>query len=135
MSRRRATFVLLIFSFIAYIPFIDSWMRFLPRSTLNTRTFTCWCMETTCVGSLTNLSANSDICTSPFSFMPTSTKQPKLVMLVTIPGNTCPSFRSSMLFTSGSNENTCAVSLGSLPGLSSSSIMSCSVGMPTLSVW
>ena len=42
----------------------------------------------TWVGSVINLSAISEICTNPFSLIPTSTKQPKAVMLVTFaPGS------------------------------------------------
>lgn len=69
----------------------------------------------------------------PILLVPTSTKQPKFVMLVTIPGSTCPSFRSSIVFTVGSKENTWMVWRGSRPGLSSSSIISNKVGIPTLS--
>ena len=63
-----------------------------------------------------------------------STKAPKLVMFVTIPGKIIPSSRSSTSFTFGSNSKTSTCSLGSLPGFSSSFMISVSVGIPTSSV-
>ena len=84
-------------------PFIVSWIRLRSWSMLNTLTRTCWWMLTTVVGSLRNLSANWDTCVSPFSLIPISTKHPKLVMFVTIPGSSMPSFKSSMVRTLGSN--------------------------------
>ena len=109
-------------------------MRFLSLSMPITFTCTCWWMLTTVVGSLTNWRQSCETCTKPFSLIPTSTKQPKLVMLVTMPGRVMPSFKSSMVFTFLSNSNTWMAWRGSRPGFSSSAMMSVRVGRPTLSL-
>ena len=92
-------------------------MRPRARSTSRTRTLSLSPTFTTSAGSLTNLSASWEMCTSPSRCTPTSTNAPKLVTLVTTPSSSMPSVRSSMVFTSSRNAGGSNSSRGVAPGL------------------
>ena len=95
-----------------------------------TRTCTCWWRATTCAGSEIRRLAISDMCMSPSLWTPKSTNAPKLEMLVTIPGSTMPTCRSSMVWTCSAKWNSSNCCLGSRLGFSNSWRMSISVGSP-----
>ena len=74
-------------------------IRLRSVSTLNTRTRTCWWIDTISFGSETKRSASCERWTRPFSLMPISTKAPKLVILPTMPGSSIPSCKSLIVRT------------------------------------
>ena len=71
--------------------------------------------------------------TSPSWWTPMSTNAPKLVTLVTMPGQTIPGCRSLSSWMSARNANGTNVSRGSRPGFSSSRTRSSNVNAPTSS--
>jgi hypothetical protein len=101
-------------------------------STSSTVTWTCWPVRTTSEGSRTKRSARLLICTRPSWCTPTSTKAPKRVTLVTMPGTLMPGCRSAMSCTSAKRKAWKA-GRGSRPGFSSSARISLRVGSPTSS--
>ena len=66
----------------------------------------------------------------PFSWMPMSTKAPKAVTFVTIPGSSIPGLRSSISWISSAKLNSWALWRGSRPGLANSFRISLIVGRP-----
>ena len=98
-----------------------------------TLTFTMSPTDTISDGFLTNLSLISEMCTSPSCFTPMSTKAPKSMTFLMVPVNTIPSFKSSSFSTSDRKIGFGMSSLGSLPGLDSSEMMSAKVISPMFS--
>jgi hypothetical protein len=78
---------------------IERAMRFLGKSTSVTVTMTFCCTLSTSAGSLIKRSLIWLTWTSPSWWTPMSTKAPKAVTLVTMPGNFMPGFKSSIFST------------------------------------
>lgn len=115
------------------LAFMESAILFLSRSISVTVTWTFWPTLTTSAGSWMKWSASCEMWTSPSWWTPTSTKAPKLVTLVTMPGSFIPVIRSDGLSIPSAKLNSSNCFLGSRPGLDSSAKMSLSVGSPTSS--
>ncbi len=99
-----------------------------------TVTCTRWPTFTTSAGFLTKLSESWLTWTRPSWCTPMSTKAPKAVTLVTMPGSFMPGLRSSIFSTPSAKVNASNCLRGSRPGLASSARMSFSVGRPTSAV-
>ena len=89
--------------------------------------------RTTSCGSETKRSDMAETWTRPSWWTPTSTNAPKAATLVTVPSRIMPGVRSETFSTPSLNVAVLNSGRGSRPGLSSSAMMSVTVGMPKVS--
>lgn len=116
---------------VSGLAFMERAMRLRVRSTSVTVTWTFWPTLTTSAGSWMKWSASWEMWTRPSWWTPTSTKAPKLVTLVTMPGSFIPFSRSEGLSIPSWKLKCSNCLRGSRPGLESSARMSFRVGSPT----
>ena len=98
-----------------------------------TFTVTTWPERTTSRGSETNFSLIAETWTRPSWWTPTSTKAPNAATLVTVPSRIMPGVRWEIFSTPSLKVAVRNSGRGSRPGLSSSAMMSVTVGTPKVS--
>ena len=116
---------------VSGLAFMERAMRLRLRSISVTVTWTFWPTLTISAGSWMKWSASWEMWTSPSWWTPMSTKAPKLVTLVTMPGSFIPFSRSEGLSIPSWKLKCSNCLRGSRPGLDSSARMSFRVGSPT----
>ena len=107
---------------------------FFCSSTPKTHTFTTSPTFSTSEGCFINLSVICEMWTRPSWCTPISTNAPKSITFLTVPVSSIPVLRSLADIISCRKSGGGSSSRGSLPGLSSSFIISLSVGTPILSL-